>query len=187
MNPRDYLRRLVVLAEEIKQMTVQINSLREMARSCGAISYDGVRVQSTSDGQSRQLRLVEKYTDLEKLMQEKVHEYVHEKYHIIDMIHRLNDERYIKILFMHYAPDADGNVMTLADIADVMTKTNGDLYSYDYIRELHGYALMEFGKLLPKPVETHSNIYYYDTVINVSSHIQTYKGLDICTSPLYVI
>ncbi len=144
MQARIYLKQLSALNFKIEQKRKEAGELRTLALSVGSPSTEGDRVSSLSGGCSKQHSALERFIDLEKEINEKIDEYVNLKHKIIDEIHKLEDVRYIALLSMHYIPDRRMRTKKLEDIAEIMKKSNGEEYSYDHIRRLHGEALRAF-------------------------------------------
>lgn len=132
MKAKDYLKQLELLNEKINQKLLQVSELRQMAMSSGAIDYSKDRVQSfpTGDGLSNS---VIRYVALEEEIDKQIDQFVDMKNLIINQIQGLKDVNHMKILFKRYV-----EFKRLEVIAVEMN------YTYQYTREMHGYALAEF-------------------------------------------
>ena len=150
MTAKEYLSQLRLLDIKINQKIKEAEELKALAFNAGALSAEGERVQTSLSGSSRQCDMIEKYVDLQVEIDSEIDKYVDLKHKIINEIHQLSDPRYVELLNLRYVPDKEGRVKRLEDIAVVMKKSNGGEYSYQRIRELHGYALKAFGEKILK-------------------------------------
>lgn len=141
MTAKEYLSQLRVLDVKIKQRIEERDELRSMLLARG-ISYDGLHVQTSPT--NRLEELVAKYADMENDIDKMIDALYDQKHVIIGQIEQLDDDRYIRILRMHYVPDDSGRTKRLEEISVIMQKRNGDSYSYDHIARLHGEALQAF-------------------------------------------
>ena len=126
---------------KIKQKMEEIHTLKELAESTGA-SPEGERVQTSIKG-NKLPGIVAKYLDIEKKVESEVDEYIELRHQIIDEIHSMVNNLYMEILFKRYV-----EFKTLELIA---VETG---YSYQYIRNQHGYALLEFQKIIDRKLGT---------------------------------
>lgn len=131
MKAKDYLKQLELLDTKINQKMQQVSELRQMAQASGAIDYSKDRVQSSpSDSLSN---AVIRYVTLEEEIDKQIDHFVDMKNLIINQIQGLQNVDHVKLLFKRYV-----EFKRLEVIAVEMN------YTYQYIRELHGYALAEF-------------------------------------------
>lgn len=137
MKAKDYLQQLKFIDIKIKHKMEEVNTLKDLAISTGA-SPEGERVQTSMNGDTLP-KIVTKYMDMEKEVNAEVDRYIELRHQIIEEIHSMNNNLYMKILFMRYV-----EFKTLELIA---VETG---YSYQYIRNRHGYALLDFQKIIDK-------------------------------------
>ena len=132
MTAKEYLRQIEQLDIKIKQREDQFSRLRETAGGAAAIRYDKVQIQQSvqADAMEREvIKLVELESRIiaDKIKMEAL------KNEIIEQIQKLDDTRYIDILYRRYV-----KYQKFEQIALDMS------YDYVYIRELHGEALGAF-------------------------------------------
>lgn len=149
MTAKEYLFQLQILDTKICQKIEEASQLRSMTGERG-MKYDGVHVQTSP--RNVQEDIITDYIDVEQKINLNIDKYIRLKDKIIDEIHKLDDQRYIQILYMHYVPNEQHRVKRLEEIAVIMKKPNGNSYSYDHIKHLHGEALEDFRK---KVLESH--------------------------------
>lgn len=141
MKAKDYLLQVSVLNVKIDQKQMQYEELLQTATSTGAIRYDKERVQTSLSGDSTS-SIVCKYIDLQKEINADIDHYVDVKNRIINEIHALSDIKFIKLLYMRYIEEKR--------LEQIAVELN---YSYQYVRELHGYALNAFTDAHPEIFE----------------------------------
>lgn len=107
------------------------NMWRQM-RSLNSPQYDGISVQSTKDP-DKYGAMWAKIEAKERKINSMIDELVDAKEKIMNEIRELEDERYVEILMRRYA-----SCQKLEDIAKAMN------YTYQWAREMHGQALIEF-------------------------------------------
>ena len=132
MKAKDYLKQLELLDTKINQKLQQEAELRAMADGVGAIDYAKDRVQSSPNGDAMSNTVI-RYIMLEQEIDNQIDQFVDMKNTIINQIQGLKDVNHMKILFKRYV-----EFKRLEVIAVEMN------YTYQYTRELHGYALSEF-------------------------------------------
>lgn len=133
MTAKEYLRQIEMLDVKIKQKQAQVEDLRDRAQSVGGQQTDSVRVQSSKQGDTIGRKVV-RYAALEEEIEVYTRELLRLKNKIINQIQELQDVRYVELLFKRYVERKK-----LELIAVEMN------YDYDYVRALHGYALIDFG------------------------------------------
>lgn len=141
MTAKEYLSQLRRIDVRITQLIDEQTGLRSLMEM-QAVRTDTERVQ-TSPGNTQEERII-KYIDLDWQITRTIDEYVNQKHKIISEIHQLNNSLFIQVLYLHYVPDGKHRTRRLEEIADLLTKTNGQAYSIDYINHVHGWALKEF-------------------------------------------
>lgn len=150
MTAKEYLSQLQTLDIKINQKIKEAEELKALAFTAGAIGALEDRVQTSPSGESRQLVAIEKYVDMQREIEAEIDSYTELKHKIINEIHQLENPRYIKLLNLRYVPDIEGRVKRLEEIAEIMKKSNGEEYSYEHIRDLHGQALKDFSEKILK-------------------------------------
>ena len=133
MKAKEYLQRLKELDIKINQKIKELEDLKVTARSVKSIDYSTERVQSSPSTDASFVKTIEKINILENEINAKIDEFVDEKDKIINQIQGLENSKYIEILFKRYV-----EFKKIEDIADEMN------FTYQYARELHGYALQDF-------------------------------------------
>lgn len=115
---------------EIKQK--RIKEIRESVSTIQTIYFDLEKVQ---DGKctDRIGEAVDKIVDLEKEVESDIIHLLYQQHEIINQIHKLDNWRYIKLLFKRYI-----EWKSLQTIADEMN------FTYQYVLELHRKALKAF-------------------------------------------
>lgn len=132
MKAKDYLKQLELLDIKINQKMQQVSELRQMAQASGTIDYSKDRVQSSPNGDGLSNAVI-RYVALEEEINKQIDHFVDMKNLIINQIQGLQNVDHVKLLFKRYV-----EFKRLEVIAVEMN------YTYQYIRELHGYALAEF-------------------------------------------
>lgn len=135
MKAKEYLLQVSLLNVKINQKQMQYDELRQSAFSTGAIQYDKDKVQTSLSGDSTG-NIICKYIDLQKEINNDIDMLIDLKNKIINEIHMLSDIKFIKILYMRYIEEKR--------LEEIAVELN---YSYQYVRELHGYALQAFSNL----------------------------------------
>lgn len=138
MKAKEYLGQVLLLNEKINQKQIQYKELLHIATSAGAIRYDKERVQTSLTGDSMS-NIVSKYVDLQQEINSDIDHFIDMKNKIINEIQSLSDVKFIKLLFMRYIQGK-----RLEEIAVDLD------YSYQYVKELHGYALKSFTETHPE-------------------------------------
>lgn len=133
MKAKDYLKRLKRLDTIINQKIQELGDLRLTIGSTPGIDYSKDRVQTSPSGDAPFVHTIHRIIELEGEINAEINEFVDEKHKIINQIQGLKDTRYIEILFKRYV-----EYKTLETIAVELS------YTYQYARELHGYALQDF-------------------------------------------
>lgn len=139
MTAKAYLQQVKIKDAAIENLLRDKETLKEMLFSLGGCS-DGEPVQ-TSKEYDKFGTIFAKIDEKERELTNAIEELMNLKLKISGQINRLNDERYIKILYKRYL-----QYQTFEVIAVDMG------YSYQYIVELHGAALNQFNT-------TYKNLY----------------------------
>lgn len=140
MDAKEYLNQIGTCNTRIRQMQEELARLESIAnKTTSGINPD--KVQTSPDKSKREKTIVE-MVDLKKKLTAMIIEQEEKRIEIIKEIHKLNDSRYIEILYLRYVND-----IRVEDIADIMTKPDGSEYSLDHLNRLHGQALNAFREI----------------------------------------
>lgn len=131
MKAKEYLKQVETLDAKIQQKKIELDSLKGNAIGLGAFDYSKEKVQ-TSASESISGKIA-KYVDFERELQEDIVRFAELKHRVINQIHSLNNPIYMKILFKKYI-----EYKGLKEISEELG------YSYDHIRRVHGWALLDF-------------------------------------------
>lgn len=129
---KEYLKQVETLDAKIQQKKIELAGLKEEATCTGAFDYSAEKVQTSAKADSMSKK-VAKYVDLENEIHEDIERFTELKHKVIGQIHMLDDPKYINILFKKYI-----EYKGLKEISKELG------YSYDHIRRVHGWALLEF-------------------------------------------
>ena len=138
MTAKEYLQQLYKADVVIKQRIQEKADIRARLSSIGSFDYTKERVQTSLLAGAGYEREIVKLIDLENEIDRLIDTYVDLKHKIIGEIHNLRKPDHIKLLYKKYVEQK-----RLEVIAVEMN------YTYQYIKELHGYALQEFLKTYP--------------------------------------
>lgn len=132
MKAKEYLKQVELLDVKIRQKKIELAGLKEEATCTGAFDYSAEKVQTSAKADSMSKK-VAKYVDLENEIHEDIERFTELKHKVIGQIHMLDDTKYINVLFKKYI-----EYKGLKEISKELG------YSYDHIRRVHGWALLEF-------------------------------------------
>lgn len=133
MKAKEYLQKIQKLDILINQKIKELDDLRRMSTSVGSIDYSRERVQTSVSGKAPFIGLIERIYDLDAEINAEIDAFVDEKHRIINQIQALQNSKHIEVLYKHYV-----EFKRLEVVAAEMN------FTYQYIVELHGYALKEF-------------------------------------------
>ena len=144
MTAKEYLKQLKNLEVKIDQRRLERDRLiaEAMGNSSPRLTVD--KVQTSISGDTMGEKLADA-ADIQREVEWLINKLIADRHRIIGEIHTLTDARYIQILYMHYV---EGKKLEV--VAETMTKSNGEPYSYDHIASLHGMALQEFDRIILK-------------------------------------
>lgn len=131
MKAKEYLKQIEILDKCIEQKQIECDELKLRAESTCGIQY-GDKVQTSPKSDALEKKVV-KCVQLEQEINEMINKFIDIKHKIINEIQGLSEVKHIDVLFKKYV-----QYKTLEQIAVEMN------YSYPYVRELHGYALVDF-------------------------------------------
>ena len=128
MTAKEYLQQLHKADVIINQRIQEKADLRARLSSIGSFDYSKERVQT-----SLPERQIARIIDLENEIDSLIDDYVDLKHKIIGEIHNMKKPDHIRILYKRYVENKR--------LEQITVEMN---YTYQYVRELHGYALQEF-------------------------------------------
>lgn len=137
MKAKDYLKKLEDIDLKTKHLLEEVDTMKAMATSISAVS-DGERVSSSMSG-DKIPNIVAKYVDMENKINKQIDGYIDLRHKIIDEIHSMSNNLYMNILFKRY--------VEFKSLEEIAVDTG---YSYIHIRKQHGYALLEFQKIMDR-------------------------------------
>ena len=141
MTPKEYLSQLRWKNAKINSLLARQQRYRELATRRTAVYRD--MPGGGRRGSSSVEEYVCKIVDMEREIDRRIDEYVDLTREIEGRIRTLEDERYRAILCFRYI-----NEWSWVKIAREMN------YSLDWVWELHGRALREFGRIFKEPSKT---------------------------------
>lgn len=136
MKAKEYLQQLKRLDTLINQKIKELDELRSMS-TVGAVDYSTERVQSSHSQEAPFVRIVHKMIELEQEINAEIDTFVDEKHRIINQIQGLKNPDYISLLFKRY--------VEFKKFETIAVEMN---YTYQYILNMHGYALKSFEEII---------------------------------------
>lgn len=144
MNAKETLRQIRIIDITIKNITLEIEDIRNRMTGCGGISFEGEKVQRSSSGKSSQekyyLVLIDKENELEK----EIKKLIHYRMSVMEVLRKIQDANCVDLLYKRYF-----EYKTWEEIAVEMN------YSYWGIQKMHSRALKEFERV---HTSTHLNV-----------------------------
>lgn len=137
MTAKEYLKQLSILEAKYKCKCEEVDDLRTLATSTGAIRYDIDRVQTSHTGDSLENAVI-KIIETENEAMRVAVKIADKKQEIVNRIVGLDDGNHIRLLCLYYVRS-----YKLEDVADRMH------FTYQYIKELHKKALDDFERTYP--------------------------------------
>lgn len=138
MRPKEYLSQAQRLKKRYESALEDLEYIRTMADGVGAIRYDKDRVQASPEND----RLADYMIRLERAESRVLHAaetYFSAYEDISGKIGKIMPGLYSDVLYLRYIRG-----MQLMDVAEDLN------YSYEYIKHIHGLALVQFGKRFPE-------------------------------------
>ena len=132
---KEYLQRLKKLNTIIDQKVGELSDLRAISKKISNTDYSKDRVQTYTCRDAPFTDTILQIIELEHEINREIDAFVDEKHRIINQIQSLQNSKYIEVLYRRYV-----EFKQFEEIAVAMN------YTYDYVRELHGYALRDFEK-----------------------------------------
>lgn len=139
MKAKEHLSNLRALKIKIDQKKEQLKELELLRGNVGSFDYSVERVQTSGVGNQVENDTI-KLLMLESEIKDDMIEFEYQKNEIIREIHGLKKSEQIILLYKRYV-----EFKRLEQIAVEMN------YTYQYVRELHGYALQEFERTYTQP------------------------------------
>lgn len=140
MKAKEYLKQLGLLDTRINNLQRELNRLRDLSQDIQGIDYSTPRVQVSSPGDAIGKNIA-RCLHLEQEVEEEIKRFAVLKHNIVRQVNSLDNAVFVKILFLRYV-----EFKKLTEVAAAMG------YSYQYVKELHGYALKSF-------METHPELF----------------------------
>lgn len=144
MKAKDYLLQLQRLDTVISQKIKELADLRTMSTGVGCTDYSKDRVQTSLSTDAPFAKIVNRIADLNDEINQEIDTFTDEKHKIINQIQGLQDSKHIDILYKRYV-----EFKRLEVVAVEMC------YTYQYTRELHGFALQEFERTYKNLLKTY--------------------------------
>lgn len=133
MKAKEYLQQLQRLDTVINQKIKEVHDLRLQAQSGGGFDYSKERVQSSPSEDAPFVKPICRIIDLEAEINAEIDRFVDEKHKIINQIQGLKNSDYISLLFKRY--------VEFKKFETIAVEMN---FTYQYVLNMHGYALKEF-------------------------------------------
>lgn len=133
MKAKEYLKKLQRLDTVTTQKISELGDLRMKLCSVGGIDYSKERVQTSPSGDASFVNAIGRITDLESEINREIDNFVDEKHKIINQIQGLKNSDYITLLFKRY--------VEFKKFETIAVEMN---FTYQYVLNMHGYALREF-------------------------------------------
>lgn len=143
MTVKEYLSQIRRYDRLISNLVSERDNLRLNALVSKSPRLVADKVQSSCPGDDM-ADCVDKYVDIELELTRMLTKYRKMRWKIVKEINSLPDPRHVELLYKKYV---EGRC--LEDIACIMRKPNGEMYNYEYIKRLHGWALESFLKKYP--------------------------------------
>ena len=138
MKPKEYLSQARRYHERYRRAMDEVEEIREMMQSAGAIRYDKDQVQ-TSPSNDAMVNYMIRLQKAEANAWSASEIYFDVYTRIRNQIEQITPGLYSDVLYLRYIKD-----MKLIDICDELG------YDYGWVRQLHGRALQAFGKKFPE-------------------------------------
>lgn len=133
MKAKEYLKKLKRLDTFINQKIEELGALRCSSTSIGSIDYSKERVQTSPSGDAPFVKTISRMIDLEEEINAEIDSFIDTKHQIINQIQGLPDVKHIELLYKKY--------VQFKNFETIAVEMN---YTYQYVVELHGYALKSF-------------------------------------------
>ena len=149
---REYLSQLRKLDNEINYKCSRIEEMKARAAGIGSPGVHSDRVQ-VSRGAGIMSDLIDRAVDQEKEVQELISQYILLRDQIINLIHALDDPRYIEFLYLRYIGVPDKRTgkrvyLTIKEIEHTMRRSDGSPYTEKHVCRIHSDALKALDAIL---------------------------------------
>ena len=144
MKAKEYLKKLKRLDTVITQKICELDDLRSMSTGIGGIDYSKDRVQTSPSADAPFAKIVNRIADLNDEINQEIDTFTDEKHKIINQIQGLQDSKHIDILYKRY--------VEFKRLEIVAVEMN---FTYQYVVEVHGYALREFQRTYENLLKTY--------------------------------
>lgn len=148
MTAKEYLSQISQCNRRIQALIQTRDHLRNKALCNSSPQMNADKVGGSGGSAAPMADAVDRYVDIERELDEMQDEYGALILKIVKQIEAVGDDRYEEVLRLRYVENK-----RLEDISCIMRKQNGDFYSYDHIRRLHGWALVSFYKKYRNDIE----------------------------------
>ena len=144
MKPKEYLMGALRLKSRYEHALEDLEYIRSMAAGVEPIRYDKERVQ-TSPERDKMAEYMVKLDKAESKAQRLSEAYFNKYMTIRAQIEIISPQIYADLLYLRYIKG-----MRLWQIGDELG------YTYEWIRTIHGRALLEFGRMFPDALKEHT-------------------------------
>lgn len=138
MRPKEYLNLARRYHESYKRALDDVENIRELMQSAGAIRYDKDQIQR-SPSNDQMVNYMIRLERAEEKARAAAENYFDFYLTVRSQIEEISPGLYSDVLYLRYIKG-----MPLTDICEELN------YSYDWIRRIHGRALVAFGKHFPE-------------------------------------
>lgn len=139
MKAKEYLGSLRTLKIKLDQKKEQLLELAISRGNIGSFDYSKERVQTSTEGNQVENSAI-KLLMLESQIKDDIIEFEEQKDKMIRELHGLRNNEHIILLYKRY--------VEFKRLEEISVEMN---YSYQYVREMHGYALKEFETTYTQP------------------------------------
>lgn len=141
MRPKEYLSQALKFKQRYERALEELEYIRAMASGVTAIRYDKDQIQK-SPANDQLANYMIRLEAAEKRALKASEDFFSMSIQIWNEINAITPQNYSDILYMRYIQG-----MKLWDIAEELN------FSYDYVKHMHGLALVEFGKRFPEALK----------------------------------
>lgn len=135
MTAKEYLYSIREDDIKIKLRLKEVDKLKDLIKSVGAVKYIDGKVQNTTNIDAPFMKTLEKIDEETARIDKMIDKLIDKKRQATEVIHTLKNEIQSDVLYKKYI-----EYKSLGEIAKDMH------YSYSYVCHVHGFALLEFGK-----------------------------------------
>lgn len=135
MTAKEYLYSIREDDIKIKLRLKEVDKLKDLIKSVGAVKYTDGKVQNTTNIDAPFMKTLEKIDEETARIDKMIEKLVDKKRQATEVIHTLKNKTQSDVLYKKYI-----DYKSLGEIAKDMH------YSYSYVCHVHGFALLEFGQ-----------------------------------------